>query len=75
MNRNEIIEIKNSPTLSPHPAELILAGVKEQLVNFEQEHQNLVNQLQGKIKEIEQLKSEVQEQGLTLHQAYQEKKI
>ena len=75
MNQNEIIEIKNSPTISPHPAELILAGVRKQLVDFEQEQQSLVNQLQGKIKEIEQLKSAVQEQGLTLHQAYQEKKI
>jgi hypothetical protein len=75
MNRNEIIEIQNSPTVSPHPAELILAGVKEQLVNFESEHQSLVNQLQGKIKEIDHLKGEVQQQGLTLHQAYQAKKV
>ena len=75
MNRNEIIEIQNSPTISPHPAELILTGIQVKLNTFESEHQQLVQQLQKKLKEIDHLKSEVQKQGLTLHQAYQEKKI
>jgi len=75
MNRNEIIEIENSPTVSSHPAQLILEGVRKQLVDFEQEHQQLVRQLQSKLAEIDQLKSAVQKQGLTLHQAYREKKV
>ena len=74
MNRNEIIEMPN-PAVSPHPAQLILEGVRKQLVSFESEHQQLVRQLQSKLKEIDHLKSEIQKQGLTLHQAYQEKKV
>jgi hypothetical protein len=75
MNRNEIIEIKNNPVISPHPAQLILTGIQTQLNAFEQEHQQLVRQLQSKLAEIDQLKSAVQKQGLTLHQAYREKKV
>ena len=74
MNHNEIIEMPN-PVISKHPAELILAGIKEKLNTFESEHQQLVRQLQSKLKEIDHLKSEIQKQGLTLHQAYQEKKV
>ena len=71
---NEIMEITNPP-VSQHPAELILAGIKEKLNTFESEHQQLVRQLQSKLKEIDHLKSEIQKQGLTLHQAYLEKKV
>lgn len=74
MNQNEIIEIQNPP-VTKHPAELILRGIQAQLNSFEQEQQSLVQQLQNTLKEIERLKSEVQQQGLTLHQAYQEKKV
>jgi hypothetical protein len=74
MNQNEIIEMK-TPAVSKHPAHLILEGVQEQLNAFENEHQQLVQQLQNKLKEIERLKREVQKQGLQLHQAYQEKKV
>jgi len=74
MNQNEIIEMSNPP-VSKHPAELILTGIQAKLNTFEQEHQQLVQQLQNKLKEIDCLKAEVQKQGLTLHQAYQEKKI
>ena len=71
---NEIIEMPK-PVISKHPAELILEGIKEKLNTFEQEHQQLVRQLQNKLKEIDHLKTEVQQQGLTLHQAYQAKKV
>jgi hypothetical protein len=62
MNRNEIMEIQ-TPALSPHPAELILAGVKEKLNTFEREHQNLVRQLESQHKQVECLQSKVEQQG------------
>jgi hypothetical protein len=64
---NKIIEIQNPP-VSKHPAELILAGVKEKLMAFEREHQQLVHQLQNQAKAIECLRHQVQKQS-------QEKKI
>jgi len=66
-HENEIIEIKN-PVLSQHPAEVILVGIKEKLNAFEREHHRLVQQLQTKLKEIDQLQSQVEKHG-------QEKKI
>jgi len=64
---NEIIEIQNPP-VTKHPAELILAGIKEKLSAFEQEHQQLISQLENQYQEIKRLHSEVEKHG-------QEKKI
>jgi len=62
MNRNEIIEMSNPP-VSKHPAELILAGIKEKLRAFEQEQQSLVQQLEIQLEQVEQLQSKVEEHG------------
>ena len=64
---NEIIEIQNPP-VAKHPAELILAGIKEKLNTFEQEHQQLISQLESQCQEIERLRGEVEKHS-------QEKKI
>jgi hypothetical protein len=67
MNQNEIMEITHPP-VSQHPAELILAGIKEKLSAWEQEHQQIVQQLTSQRQQIAHLQSKVEEQG-------QEKKI
>jgi len=63
MNQNEIIEIQNLPPVTKHPAELVLAGIKEKLNTFEQEHQQLIHQLDNQEKAIENLCQQVQKQG------------
>jgi hypothetical protein len=67
MNQNEIMEITHPP-VSQHPAEIILAGIKEKLSAWEREQQSLVQQLASQRQQIAHLQSKVEEQG-------QEKKI
>jgi len=62
MNQNEIIEMSNPP-ISKHPAELILAGIKEKLRAFENEQQSLGQQLASQRQQIEYLQSKVEQQG------------
>jgi len=62
MNRNEIMEITNLP-VSKHPAELILAGIKEKINAFESEQQSLGQQLASQRQQIAQLQSKVEQQG------------